>query len=337
MDTESALLADILSKPDDDLPRLVYADWLDENAAEPCSFCGGSGQTFAVDAIHGDGRVDNPRPAACMVCSGSGRASDGRAERAEFIRLAIEIERRGGYYGACQVAHPNALVGCGSCPACEITKRMDALIEDGDPHDITAGWQIAPQWAWSYRVYENVAPCQEAIVRRGFVAECRCRLADWIGGECGRCGGDGRFYDDEYLETPPCPACHGTGRTVGIGPQIVAAHPVEWVECSDREPAQSEWNGRWYWVTERRGEEFIGNRLPYGLLKIMAEIEGDDLDGRDWRDYHTSAAAIAALSAACLAWAKYQSNQPPLIPVPTEEGARLWVQQQMSIRQHPPP
>lgn len=31
MTTEEGLLADILAKPDDDLPRLVYADWLDEN------------------------------------------------------------------------------------------------------------------------------------------------------------------------------------------------------------------------------------------------------------------------------------------------------------------
>ena len=31
MTTEDALLAAIAATPDDDLPRLVYADWLDEN------------------------------------------------------------------------------------------------------------------------------------------------------------------------------------------------------------------------------------------------------------------------------------------------------------------
>ena len=31
MSTERALLAAIAASPDDDLPRLVYADWLDEN------------------------------------------------------------------------------------------------------------------------------------------------------------------------------------------------------------------------------------------------------------------------------------------------------------------
>src|SRR3954451_24109254 len=31
MNTEKALLGEILDRPDDDLPRLVYADWLDEH------------------------------------------------------------------------------------------------------------------------------------------------------------------------------------------------------------------------------------------------------------------------------------------------------------------
>jgi uncharacterized protein (TIGR02996 family) len=47
---ERALLAAIVAAPDDDLPRLVYADWLEEN---------------------------------------------GRPERAEFIRVQIELSRLG--------------------------------------------------------------------------------------------------------------------------------------------------------------------------------------------------------------------------------------------------
>jgi uncharacterized protein (TIGR02996 family) len=33
MSDEAALLAAIMSHPDEDTPRLVYADWLDENGA----------------------------------------------------------------------------------------------------------------------------------------------------------------------------------------------------------------------------------------------------------------------------------------------------------------
>ena len=35
MDQHSALLAAIIDNPDDDLPRLAYADWLEENG-HPC-------------------------------------------------------------------------------------------------------------------------------------------------------------------------------------------------------------------------------------------------------------------------------------------------------------
>src|SRR5262245_26563992 len=34
MDTGKAILADIIANPDDDTPRLVYADWLEEHGHE---------------------------------------------------------------------------------------------------------------------------------------------------------------------------------------------------------------------------------------------------------------------------------------------------------------
>lgn len=262
-----ALLAAILATPADDLPRLVYADWLDEN---------------------------------------------GEGERAEFIRLAVEIERLGGYYGACKVAHPNAIVGCGSCEACKITRRMDVLIEDGDPHDITAGWQIAPQWAWSYREYEQVAPCPEAIVRRGFVHTVVCTLADWVGGECERCGGSGmseREYHGVTDSDGGCPTCSGTGRTSGIGPAVVRSHPVEAVRVTDREPFESEGTWSWYPVGYEPGfhEE---SDLPVDVLFLM---EGSDITlserGRHIHYSNTRDAAMLALSAACIAWAKAENDR----------------------------
>ncbi len=58
MSLEDAFLADILQHPEDDTPRLVYADWLDEQAAT----CGGD------EAV-------------------------GLAARAEFIRVQCRLER----------------------------------------------------------------------------------------------------------------------------------------------------------------------------------------------------------------------------------------------------
>ncbi len=37
MSDANALVAAILAAPADDLPRLVYADWLDEHGAEPAA------------------------------------------------------------------------------------------------------------------------------------------------------------------------------------------------------------------------------------------------------------------------------------------------------------
>jgi uncharacterized protein (TIGR02996 family) len=82
----AALLAMIRAHPDDDAPRLVYADWLDEKAGErDCGSCLGSGH-FPMKG----GRVHYDR---CLSCKGSGRISNSYAERAEFIRVQVELAR----------------------------------------------------------------------------------------------------------------------------------------------------------------------------------------------------------------------------------------------------
>lgn len=99
---EQALLRAVCVSPDDDAPRLVYADWLEERAGSvPCD-C----------EAHGGMRSDPPgletRLAAeeaegsptlsgawvpCKGCGGSGRIPNYNAERAEFIRVQIEANR----------------------------------------------------------------------------------------------------------------------------------------------------------------------------------------------------------------------------------------------------
>ena len=84
---EAALLAAIRLHPAEDTPRLMYADWLDENAAQvPCPKCAGRGDD--------DGRNDAyGMVGECVGCRGAGRVPDGRRERAEFIRVQCEIAR----------------------------------------------------------------------------------------------------------------------------------------------------------------------------------------------------------------------------------------------------
>lgn len=110
--SDDAFHAAIRANPVDDTPRLVYADWLDEQAERvPCGDCSGSGRKpKAVRRVcawcrgTGTARTGPPRTCRqckgagtkptggavasdCGTCSGVGRVSDGRAERAEFIRL----------------------------------------------------------------------------------------------------------------------------------------------------------------------------------------------------------------------------------------------------------
>lgn len=91
MSDEEAFVAKVSADRDSDTPRLVYADWLDENAVEtPCDRCVG-GRRY--------GRHPHRLPGAgldwyaCDICGGTGVVSDGRWDRAEFIRVQVEAHR----------------------------------------------------------------------------------------------------------------------------------------------------------------------------------------------------------------------------------------------------
>jgi len=90
-----ALLAAILAAPDEDTPRLMYADWLEEQAGEvKCRACLGSGShaldPYALAARYGRGTATKILDAAkCLTCGGSGREQDERGLRAWWIRHSI--------------------------------------------------------------------------------------------------------------------------------------------------------------------------------------------------------------------------------------------------------
>lgn len=82
---EAHLLA-IRAAPDDDAPRLAYAGWLTtREAMVECHHCGGGREGEWCYPSDDDGR--------CLTCSGTGRVSNGLADRAEFIRVQIELNR----------------------------------------------------------------------------------------------------------------------------------------------------------------------------------------------------------------------------------------------------
>ncbi len=93
----SGLIAAICANPDDDTARLAYADWLEEQPSESkrCETCRGTGWIPASHLLtypyypHATGTQN------CEFCDGTGsRLNRDSLDRAEFIRIQIERERR---------------------------------------------------------------------------------------------------------------------------------------------------------------------------------------------------------------------------------------------------
>lgn len=76
----------IVREPGEDSPRLAYADWLEENAGDvECPDCRHRKKDW--------GRHYKSSP--YCICKGSGRISDSYTERAEFIRVQVELAELG--------------------------------------------------------------------------------------------------------------------------------------------------------------------------------------------------------------------------------------------------
>lgn len=161
---ELALVAAVNTTPADDTPRLAYADWLDEHAGTVDCFCKGR-------------KWKQPDP--CHRCNGRYGLSDGRRERAEFIRVQCEIATVGptdsvrGKLVPLQRRERELLV------AHESAWRGSPLNET-EPmgHWLAGRNQLQPlQLAdkEGRRVYK--INCE---FRRGFVEEVRCSAADWL-------------------------------------------------------------------------------------------------------------------------------------------------------------
>ena len=259
MTTENALLADIIAKPEDDLCRLVYADWLEEN---------------------------------------------GRGVRAGFIRVQVDLAVLGNH-------HPNPLPVEQNEAALKWLQRRERQL-----------WRhLGPAVAKELGGVINVRITPEdddqppassfGLVRSGFVDEIRCTLAEWCGGECPECV---RY---EYVRGVPtvqrllnCRHCHGTGRTIGIGPQVVRKHPVTKVVLTDREPEFGNTGTMFRWTDSSNTDQSFSfrnspqNQLPHDVFRLL----------KGWmlvpnrhpciRWYASSDVALDALSDALIAWAK---------------------------------
>jgi uncharacterized protein (TIGR02996 family) len=193
-----ALLAAIRENPEEDLHRLAYADWLDEQPpTRECPTCKDRGNWEVVDA---DGFTVAIH--ACFTCGGTGRVSNGNAERAEFIRDQITTGRP---------TNPPS---------------TDHLMV----------------WVVADKVFPKRSTAQvvnAVTFRRGFVDEVRLSAAAFLGGPCERCGGRGWYDRNPGDGEMSCLDCSGTGRTPGLAGPLFAAHPITRVVLTDKVPHET--------------------------------------------------------------------------------------------------
>lgn len=311
-DDRSAFIAKICENPADDTPRLVFADWLEENAGTiPCQNCDGRGEQtereFVSNGLSIEGWIHDPkdRTMTHMACKGSGSVPDGKAAHAQFIRDCVWMHTN---HTDCPVRLVDLEYGrpvplrCGSCEYCAARRRAEKFYAK---HIWLPGVNYAV--CFDPSPLDGPMPTGPGLtltVSRGFVSTVRCRLADWVGGPCERCGGTG-FPGGEpshmMAHSPSlCRHCNATGRTPGHGPRIVAEQPVERVEVT---------------VTD---DDFVfeaDNPQNYFTFQFLNAIHSDPINesaaslyrARGNRDF-----LLGELSDYLLNWARREAGLPPL-------------------------
>jgi len=254
-----ALVAAILANPESDMPRLVYADWLQEQPSHiECGNCQGKGwlireatdETRLVITDDYGFEPDTPRPATfgigyqwfrCEACNGKKHIPTYYHERAEFIRVQCRFD---------ELAAKHCPSGgiCEHNPGCKLCEEREACAGRQDDLFSAHAWNwftgVAPTVsnAWFERPdhYGEVpADAPVALIRRGYMVKVAAPL-EWLRGrQCHTCQG-------EVFMPHRCPDCQD-GTNPGNLRKIIKTQPVEFVGVTDREPMVTRDDGRYTW------------------------------------------------------------------------------------------
>jgi uncharacterized protein (TIGR02996 family) len=195
----------ILAHPDEDTPRLAYADWLDENGQPDRA-------EFIRVQVELAGWKPYVAPPEILEIATSGRM---------YARMAAE-----------QIADDARK---------HADRKTDLRLRERELFDANlCRWEsgrVIPDCAYRIpgRGNDDTAPVM-AIYRRGFVAEIRLTAAAFLGEVCAFCEGRGHFQSSgSYAECPRCrgPLGTGTGRTGGLAKELFSRHPIERVVLTD--------------------------------------------------------------------------------------------------------
>lgn len=278
----------IRDRPDDDLPRLVLADWLEERggAEAECGRCMGSGvipRETRRDLVHTIAKMI----ADCPHCT-DGRVSDGAAARAEFIRVQCELDRMETPAGGAHfnmLKYPQSDYRHGQCVLCDKATAMGVRKRDlleSIAADLPR-WPLPNRndaiYTFDHGFLSNVrGPLAQlrthlpAILLREPLAEPRV-----VGSPCKQCE---TVRESEYGRrlsldgARGCSHCNGTGsvgRVVGV-------------EVTDRSPIIN-WDYRgtfsvWTWCGPDDDGALPQSDLPPELYDQCGENYPTELDAR---------------------------------------------------------
>lgn len=148
---------------------------------------------------------------------------------------------------------------------------------------------------------------------RGFAQEVRLSCREFMGGPCERCHGSGMLEAHSFR--PPCRLCSGTGRIPGVARELFERHPLTRIILTCRKPLRTNiqhGNLNYWWrmaptaTTELPGSEDI----PDILRKFFVSRISGGLS--EYLGFNTEAAALSALSDACVRYGRELVGLPPL-------------------------
>ena len=233
-------------------------------------------------------------------------------ERAEFVRVQVELSRREWVCEGCRPGRVYCYEGCPDCDDHSALRRRERELLDEHWSGwirgaglVPDGWKLSTDGD-SFHVWHD-APFDDGFrfqFRRGFVASVSLPLAALVGGPCGRCDNGivrhAHVHSGRIVASEKCRHC-----TPGVAPALFSCQPVERVSLTDREthPSPPGLSGPWafYRADPRRIVAADRYVLPEGLFWHPG---GWLSENGNWKDFPTRQAAEDWLSAACVAYGR---------------------------------
>lgn len=159
---------------------------------------------------------------------------------------------------------------------------------------------------------------EQSIINRGFIREIRLTCAEFMGGFCELCDGEGerpvlahgagKISQDNPL-VADCELCQGIRHIEGVARELFETHPITRVTFLDKRPSES--FGLWHWNSGAisRGEDSLPNEI---FFLLDGNYEPSPLTGYYSFCYPTEAAALAALCDAAVSYGRELVGLPAL-------------------------